>query len=142
MKWRDKLHQQSIHIQTQGRGFYDITHKIKEIVSKQKIAAGLCHVFCQHTSASLIITENCDPDVRKDTEGFLSRLVLDGDPHFYHTLEGKDDMSAHIRSVLTGESKTIPIIDSQLGLGTWQGLYLYEHRYQAHQRKVIVTLCD
>ncbi|MDC0534885.1 secondary thiamine-phosphate synthase enzyme YjbQ [Francisellaceae bacterium] len=134
------MHQQSTHIQTQGRGFYDITDKIQQIISQQKITTGLCHVFCQHTSASLIITENCDPDVRKDTEGFLSRLVKDGDPCFYHILEGKDDMSAHIRTVLTGESKTIPIIDSELGLGTWQGLYLYEHRYQPHNRKIIVTL--
>ncbi len=134
------MQQESVNIQTKGRGFYDITAKIQKIVNLKNISTGLCHVFCQHTSASLIITENCDPDVRTDTEGFLSRLVQDGDPHFFHNLEGKDDMSAHIRTILTGESKTIPIINSALGLGTWQGLYLYEHRYQPHQRKVIVTL--
>jgi secondary thiamine-phosphate synthase enzyme len=104
------------------------------------VRSGLCHVFVHHTSASLILCENADPTVRRDLESFLARLVADGDPLFEHTAEGADDMPAHVRSVLTKTDLTIPVTGGRCALGTWQGIYLYEHRTHGHRRQVTVTV--
>ena len=130
--------QHSISIQTDGRATIDITQQISSLASV--IEQGLCHVFLHHTSASLIITENADSDVRLDLENYISILVQDGDPAYHHDQEGDDDMAAHIRSVLTQTEVTIPITNGRLGLGTWQGLYLWEHRYHSHRRQFTVTI--
>jgi secondary thiamine-phosphate synthase enzyme len=132
--------QEIISIQTQGRSTIDITHEIEKIVARSSIDVGLCNIFIQHTSASLILCENADPDVRVDLERFMQQIVKDGDPMFRHTAEGPDDMPAHIRSVLTSSSLTIPIANGRCLLGTWQGIYLWEHRLSAHVRKIIVTI--
>ena len=123
-----------------GRGSKDITSQIQRIVVDSKVYMGLCHVFIQHTSASLMICENADPDVRVDLETLMSRLIPDNDAMFIHTDEGADDMPAHARSILTHSELTLPVADASLALGTWQGVYLWEHRYQAQLRKLIVTV--
>ena len=125
---------------TRGRGTYDLTPVAQHAVAKSAARRGLCTAFVHHTSASLIICENADPDVRKDLERFMARLVPDGDRLFEHTAEGPDDMPSHVRSVLTQTSLGIPIVDGRLDLGTWQGLYLYEHRLSAHTRRVSLTI--
>ena len=127
-------------VATRGRGTYDITRDVARIVSASPAQLGLATVFIHHTSASLIICENADPSVRADLERFAARLVPDGDPRFEHDDEGPDDMPAHIRSVLTQTSIGVPIVDSKLALGTWQGLYLWEHRTAPHTRKVTVMI--
>jgi len=127
-------------IQTQGRSTIDITREIEQLLRDSKIEQGLCHAFLHHTSASLIITENADSDVRRDLENYITRLVLDGDPAYLHDQEGADDMAAHIRAVLTQTEITIPIQRGRLALGSWQGLFLWEHRYHAHRRNLTVTL--
>ena len=132
--------QEQLNLLTAGRGTYDITQEVKKVVAASAIVTGLCHVFVQHTSASLILCENADPDVRSDLERFLTDLVPDGSPMFRHTDEGSDDMPAHVRSILTNMDLTLPIVRGQLGLGIWQGIYLYEHRSSAHQRQVTVTI--
>ena len=129
-----------IVIDTPGRGTYEISAKVRAIVAEAGLADGLCHLYIQHTSASLIICENADPDVRHDLETFMAALVPDGDTRFVHTMEGPDDMPAHVRSILTQSALTIPIRTGSLALGTWQGLYLWEHRHAAHRRKILVTL--
>ena len=136
------IHQETLQQQTRGRGTYDITAKIAAAVRDSGVQTGLCHVFVQHTSASLIICENADPTVRSDLERLLARLVPDGDPIFEHTLEGPDDMPAHVRAVLTTMEMTLPVSNGRCALGTWQGVYLYEHRHHPHQRRVIVTVRD
>ena len=130
----------TLEIATAGRGFHEISTELQRAVRQSEIAVGLCHVFLRHTSASLLITENADPDVRRDLECFVSRLAPDGDPSYLHTMEGPDDMPAHIRSVLTSNELTIPVRDGQLGLGTWQGVYLWEHRHRAHRRRLDITI--
>jgi len=132
--------QEILSIRTQGRGTIDVTNEVEQLVSRSNIKDGLCNLFIQHTSASLILCENADPDVRVDLENFMQQMVKDGDPLFRHTAEGPDDMPAHIRSVLTSSSLTIPIADGKCLLGTWQGIYLWEHRLNAHVRKIIVTV--
>lgn len=132
--------QDKICVQTKGRGIYDLSTRVRDAVAVSGIAAGLCHLFIQHTSASLIVCENADPDVMRDLESFMQRLVPDGDAMFVHTAEGPDDMPAHIRSILTQTELTVPICDGQCALGTWQGLYLYEHRSGPHARTVVMTL--
>ncbi|MDR3501977.1 MAG: secondary thiamine-phosphate synthase enzyme YjbQ [Legionella sp.] len=134
------LEQHSIYLNTSGRGTTDVTAEIAAIVANTAIQQGLCQLFLQHTSASLMICENYDQQVRKDLESFLVRLVPDGDPLFKHVIEGKDDMPAHVRTVLTQTSLTIPVHDGKLALGTWQGIYLYEHRYQPHKRHLLLTI--
>lgn len=134
------MEQQTISIQTQGRATINITGEVEQILRESRIEQGLCHLFVHHTSASLIITENADVDVRRDLENYISRLVADGDPAYLHDQEGPDDMAAHIRSVLTQTETTIPVRSGRLALGTWQGLFLWEHRYQAHRRNITVTL--
>ncbi len=132
--------QQQIHIATRGRSTTNITSHIEQAISQSGIQTGLCHVFIHHTSASLIITENADPDVRRDLEYYFSKLVIDGDAGFHHVLEGDDDMSAHIRSVLTQSEITLPVSHGRSELGTWQGVFLWEHRRHAHQRKITLTI--
>jgi len=134
------IEQQMLTLQTQGRSTIDITREIEQLLRDSSIEQGLCHVFLHHTSASLIITENADSNVRRDLENYIARLVLDGDPAYLHDQEGDDDMAAHIRAVLTQTEITIPIQRGRLALGSWQGLFLWEHRYLAHRRKLTVTL--
>ena len=136
------MYQKEFDIGTDGRGIYDITRQVASIVAEADIDAGLCHVFCRHTSASLIICENADPSVLRDVETFVSDLVRDGDPRFEHDAEGPDDMPAHIRSILTASDLTVPIAGGHLALGTWQGLFLYEHRTAPHRRRILVTGAD
>ena len=132
--------QSEIEITTKGRGTYELTARVAEAVRSARVGTGLCHVFTTHTSASLMICENADPDVRRDLETFMADLAPDGDPRFVHTAEGPDDMPAHVRSVLTASDLTIPIKDGELALGTWQGVYLWEHRRDGHRRRVLVTI--
>lgn len=134
------MQQKIISISTRGRGSYDITSEINKIVHLSDKQTGLCHIFIQHTSASIILCENADPAVRSDLEVFMLQLVPDGDPMFRHIDEGSDDMPAHIRSILTQTELTIPIVGGRLGLGTWQGIYLWEHRTHAHNRHITITL--
>jgi len=136
------IHQETIRQQTRGRGTYDITGQLRAIVRDAGVQTGLCHLFLQHTSASLIICENADPSVRSDLEQFMVRLVPDGDPIYDHTQEGPDDMPAHVRAILTKMEMTLPISHGHCALGTWQGVYLYEHRHHPHERRVIVTIRD
>ena len=134
------MHQETLHIKTSGRGTQNISQQIQNVVRNSGIQTGLCHVFVKHTSASLIICENADPDVRSDLEDWLAREVKDGDPRYRHSMEGTDDMAAHIRSILTNMDQTLPVTQGQLALGIWQGLFLYEHRYHGHQRSLVVTV--
>ncbi len=134
------LEQFSMTVETAGRGTTDISAKIAAVLANTSIQQGLCHFFLQHTSASLMLCENYDAQVRKDLEHFLARLIPDGDPLFKHIIEGEDDMPAHIRTILTQTSLTIPLQNKKLALGTWQGIYLYEHRYQPHQRHLKITV--
>src|SRR5262249_25886434 len=122
------IRHQTLTIQTRGRGTHEITAAAQTFVRSSGVRSGLCHVFVHHTSASFMLCENADPTVRRDLEAWMSRQVRDGDPLFEHTAEGPDDMPAHIRSVLTQTGLTIPIIDGECALGTWQGIYLWEHR--------------
>ena len=134
------IYQSEIRIDTAGRGTYDLTRKVQEAVRDSSVGTGLCHLFIRHTSASLMLCENADPSVRRDLETFMAREVPDGDPMFTHTAEGPDDMSAHVRSVLTQSDLNIPIRGGRCALGTWQGIYLWEHRTAPHSRGVIVTV--
>jgi secondary thiamine-phosphate synthase enzyme len=136
------LHQslQEVVIATRGRGFYLLTESVANLVKQGRFKLGLATLHLQHTSASLLIQENADPEVRRDLERFFARLAPDGDPVFQHTAEGEDDMPAHIRTALTTVNLSIPIADGQLALGTWQGIYLWEHRLAPHHRRVIVHL--
>lgn len=134
--WR----QQELIVETAGRGTYDLTRRVNEAVGDSGIKTGLCHVFIRHTSASLVLCENADPDVRRDLETFMERQVPDGDPMFTHDAEGPDDMPAHVRSILTQSDLNLPIAGGRCALGTWQGIYLWEHRYAGHRRKVLLTM--
>ncbi len=129
-----------IEIETQGRGFHQITAQLSRIVRNGDVAQGVCHVFLPHTSASLILCENADPDVLVDMERWMSELVQDGHRRFTHRAEGPDDMAAHVRSVLTGSALSLPIVAGELELGTWQGAYLWEHRHHSHRRRLRITL--
>lgn len=133
------MKQQTLTFDMRGRGTRDITADVGAVVADSGIGQGLCHVFCLHTSASLVICENADPDVRRDMEAFLSRLVPDGDPLFRHDAEGPDDMPAHVRTMLTQSGLTLPVSDACLMIGTWQGIFLYEHRTGPQQRRVVVS---
>ncbi len=130
----------NFHVDTHKRGTYNITEYINQSIHQFGLKQGLCNLFIPHTSCSLIICENADPQVKEDLETFLSGLIIDGDPRFKHTAEGADDMPAHIRSILTQVSLSIPVQNRQLALGTWQDVYLYEHRTRPHRRNVMITL--
>jgi secondary thiamine-phosphate synthase enzyme len=128
----------SISIRTRGQGLHDITEDVQAAVEKTGVSDGLCTILVQHTSASLTIQENADPSARRDLEVWLSRLVPENDPIYTHTTEGPDDMPSHIKAVLTATTLSIPIINGRLGLGTWQGIYLWEHRRQGSNRNCLV----
>lgn len=129
-----------LRVSTEGKGFYPLTREIAAWVSEQKVESALLTVFCQHTSASLVIQENADPDVVLDLKDYFERLAPERDPHYRHTTEGSDDMPAHIRAALTQTSLSIPVIGGRLALGTWQGIYLFEHRSAPHRRSIVLQL--
>jgi secondary thiamine-phosphate synthase enzyme len=133
------IFQKSLTIATSGRGTREITSEVQSIVDESGIDQGLCQIFIHHTSASLMLCENADPDVRVDLETFMARIAPDNDPDFIHVAEGPDDMPAHIRSVITQTGLTIPIVNGQVDLGTWQGIYLWEHRVRPHQRRITLS---
>jgi secondary thiamine-phosphate synthase enzyme len=132
--------QTELTIETRGRATLDITSEIASAVAETQVHVGSCHLFLQHTSASLLITENADPMVRRDLEAWLARAIPDGDPLFRHTAEGPDDMPAHVRAALLATSLTLPIRAGRLALGTWQGVFLFEHRTAPHRRRVLITI--
>lgn len=134
------IKQHELSITTGGRGTWDISDRVQEAVRTSGIQTGICHVFIRHTSASLTLCENADPAVRKDLESFMARQVPDGDPMFTHDAEGPDDMPSHVRSVLTQSDLNLPIRDGRCALGTWQGVFLWEHRFAGHERKVLLTM--
>jgi len=129
-----------LSISTRGRGCHEVTHVVADVVAAASVREGLAHLFLHHTSASLLIGENADPMVLRDLEAFLSRLVPDGDSLYRHTEEGDDDMPAHVRTALTATSLTIPVNEGRLDLGTWQGLFVWEHRKAPHHRRLTVTV--
>ncbi len=135
-----RLRQSTLTVPTRGRGTSDITALVDAVVRDTGIRTGLCHLFLQHTSASLVIAENADPTVREDLERFMARLAPDGDPLFRHQDEGPDDMPAHIRSVLTNVGLSLPVHAGRCALGTWQGIYLWEHRHAAQRRTLIISV--
>jgi secondary thiamine-phosphate synthase enzyme len=130
----------SIEVETPGRGILDITREVNRRVMDSGIVSGIAHLFVHHTSASLVVSENADPDVLRDLEAYLSRLVPDGDPLYLHTAEGPDDMAAHVRSALTLTSLSVPVAHGGLDLGTWQAIYLWEHRHSPHRRRLSLTI--
>lgn len=134
------LRQHEVTVETDGRGTYDLTASVQDVVRQSGIETGLCHIFICHTSASLMLCENADPAVMNDLESFMSKIVPDGDPMFTHTDEGPDDMPAHVRSILTQSDLNIPVTGGRCALGTWQGIYLWEHRHAPHRRTVILTI--
>jgi len=134
------FHSESLTIATRGRGTIEITDEVRRVVRASGIGRGLCTVFVHHTSASLIVCENADPGVPRDLERYFARLVPDGDPVFRHTAEGPDDMPAHVRSILTQTSITVPVADADADLGTWQGVFLWEHRTAPHRRRITVSV--
>jgi len=134
------FHQRELTLRTTGRGTFEITQDVARVVRESGVSVGLCHVFLKHTSASLVLTENADPTVREDLESAMARFAPDGDPANFHDTEGPDDMPAHLRSVLTSNSLTIPCAGGQLLLGSWQGVFVWEHRLAPHTRTVVVTL--
>lgn len=129
-----------LKVAAKGQGLTEVTDGIRGILQPKSIADGLCTIFIQHTSASLLIQENADPSARRDLENWLNRLVPENDPLYTHTMEGPDDMPAHIKSMLTQSSLSVPIIGGTLALGTWQGIFLWEHRHGDHQRRIVVHL--
>ncbi|HTT58352.1 MAG TPA: secondary thiamine-phosphate synthase enzyme YjbQ [Opitutaceae bacterium] len=134
------VYHQDLTLATRGQGTYEITDQCAAALSRSGLRAGVLTVFCRHTSCSLVIMENADPTARRDLEGWLNRLVPEDDPHFEHTLEGGDDMPSHIKTALTRTSESLPFADGRLLLGTWQGVFLWEHRRAPHTRTVAVTV--
>lgn len=134
------MHQVDLTVSTQARTTHDVTRRVDEAVAQSGVRTGLAHVFLHHTSASLMLCENADPDVRRDLEAFMGRLVPDGDEIFTHRTEGPDDMSAHVRTVLTHSDLTLPVSDGRLSLGNWQGVYVWEHRYRGYERRLTITV--
>ena len=133
------ISQDSLEFRTNPKSFLDITSHVQDFVTSSDIQNGVCHLFIKHTSASLVIQENYDPSVRGDFETIFSKLVPEDFP-YVHNMEGKDDMPAHIRSALTSTSETVPVVNGNLSLGTWQGIYIWEHRDQTHNRKIMVSI--
>jgi len=134
------FHQHILAVPTAGQGTYDITDLVARQLQVSKVSRGIVTVFCQHTSCSLVLMENADPSARRDLEQWLNRLVPEDDPHFDHTAEGGDDMPSHIKMALTRTSETVPVSDGQMILGTWQGIFLWEHRRSPHSRRIVVTI--
>ena len=135
-----QIHTDTFTIQTQGKGTYDITHSVQNALKDSGFKEGQVTIFVQHTSCSLVLMENADHSARQDLHAFIERLVPENTPYFTHTYEGSDDMPSHIRMVLTGCSEVIPFWDYSLALGTWQGIFLFEHRRSPHTRRVVVSL--
>ena len=133
-------HVQELTVASPGRGLHEVTDEIAEVVASTGVREGLCTIFVRHTSASLTIQENADPSARRDLENWLNRLVAENDEIFTHTMEGPDDMPSHIKAALTGTSLAVPIVDGLLALGTWQGIYLWEHRRAPKQRRLVVHI--
>jgi secondary thiamine-phosphate synthase enzyme len=133
-----RQHQEVLRVRTRGRGLHDLTSDLRGVVARAGVATGLCVVFCAHTSASLVVQENADPSAARDLLAFLERVAPDGDPRYTHDAEGPDDMAAHLRAAITRTSETVPVVRGRLALGTWQGLYLVEHRLRPHDREVVV----
>ena len=134
MNWYKK----TIEIDTRGKGLYSITAQVEQAISHWKVAEGICHLFVQHTSASLVASESYDPTARQDLEAFMDHLVLEDQPYYRHTLEGSDDSPSHMRAMLTHSSLSIPVDGGRLSLGTWQGIYLFEHRVRPHHRRILL----
>ncbi|HWA85295.1 MAG TPA: secondary thiamine-phosphate synthase enzyme YjbQ [Opitutus sp.] len=134
------IHQETLTLRSHGQGLHEITDAVAREVARSKLVRGVVTVFCRHTSCSLVIMENADPSARRDLEAWFDRLVPESDPLFEHTLEGADDMPSHIKMALTRTSETVPFSDGRLMLGTWQGIYLWEHRRATHARQVVVTV--
>ena len=134
------LDQQTLQFSTRGRGTSNITRDVADVVRNSGIKSGICHLFIQHTSASLILCENADRTVREDLDAWMAKLVKDGDSMYKHNDEGPDDMAAHIRTILTQSALSIPVRNGQCDLGTWQGIYLWEHRTHAHRRNIVITI--
>ncbi len=134
MNW----YKETIQIETRGKGLYPITHQISPLIKNWAVVDGICHLFIPHTSASLVINESYDPTARQDLEAFLEHLIPEGESWYRHTLEGSDDSPSHMRSILTSTSLSIPVERGELQLGTWQGVYLFEHRTHKHQRNVLI----
>ena len=132
--------QTQIRVASRGQGLIEVTHDVQEVVEKSGAASGVAQVFCRHTSCSLVIMENADPSARRDLEAWMNRLVPEGDRLFRHTAEGPDDMPSHIKMALTRTSEAVPFADRRLLLGTWQGIYLWEHRRDPHERTLVVTV--
>ena len=135
-----RTHSQALQVRTRGKGTYEITDEVASVIAQSKVKSGTATVFVQHTSASLVIFENADRSARVDLEAYFERLVPEGTDYFTHTSEGPDDSTSHIRMVLTRSSEVIPIAEGRLQLGTWQGIFLFEHRRSPHLRRVIVTV--
>ena len=135
-----RTHREPIQIQTRGRSIIDLTAQIRAAVSRSDIQTGLAHVFVHHTSASLVVSENADPDVLRDMETYFTDLVPDGDSRYLHTAEGPDDMASHVRSALTLTSLSVPVTEGSIDLGTWQAVYLWEHRHAPHRRRLTLTV--
>ncbi len=133
-----KVHQETLEIASPGRGLIDVSDRVRRVVGAAGVGTGLCVVYCRHTSCSLVIQENADPSARRDLEAWLERLAPDGDPHHTHTAEGPDDMPSHLRAAVTSTSETVPVVDGDLALGTWQGIFLAEHRVRPHRRTLVV----
>ena len=134
------MHREELRFETPGRGTQEITREVQRVIARSGIDAGMANVFVHHTSCSLLLNENADPEVRRDFERFLSRLVPDGDPLFRHTDEGPDDMPAHVRAALTATTLTLPVVGNRGALGTWQGIYLFEHRTAPHRRRITASV--
>lgn len=134
------MFREAIEVVTGGRGFVEVTDLVQAVVDRSEIECGLCHVFIRHTSAALLVNENADPDVLADLETWLSDQVRDGDRRFRHRAEGPDDMAAHLRSMLTETSLVLPVADGLLALGTWQGVFVWEHRKNPHTRTLLVSV--
>jgi secondary thiamine-phosphate synthase enzyme len=135
-----KVHQRTITVRARRRGLNAITREVAEVLQGAGIKAGLCHVFIRHTSASLLIQENADPSAAADIESCFDRLAPEDDPHYTHTAEGPDDMPSHVKAALTSTSELIPVVEGRLGLGTWQGIYLFEHRNRPGPRELVITV--
>jgi secondary thiamine-phosphate synthase enzyme len=135
-----RMHQAILTIRSTSQGTFEFTEQVAREVARSQLKQGMVYLFCQHTSCSLVIMENADPSARRDLEAWLNRLVPEDDPHFEHTLEGPDDMPSHIKMALTRTSETMPFAEGQMLLGTWQGIFLWEHRRAAHTRRVVVTV--
>ena len=136
-----RMHQDTIEVATNGRGMVEVTDAVRRVAAQAGMEAGLCVVYCRHTSCSLVIQENADPSARRDLEDWLERLAPENDPRYTHTAEGPDDMPSHLRSAVTKTSETIPVVDGRLALGTWQGIYLWEHRRSRSSRTCVVHVC-